>query len=1105
MLPSLSVIVPIYNVRAYLQECLDSLVNQSLNDLEVIMVDDGSTDGSGDIAKKYAALHDGFAYHRKKNGGLGQARNYGVKYAHGEYIAFLDSDDVVPKSAYRDMYVLGKEYDCDLVTGGVERFNSSGTSASGLHKKALLGAPRLTHITKTPSLFYDTTSTNKLFRRSFWIEKGFTFPEGVLYEDIPVAIPAHYKANKVAVLDATVYLWRTREGASSSITQRRLEEKNFKDRMTAIRSLDNFFIENNASCEQRLNKDKKTLDLDFLLYINKLDEADEAFRSYVVSEIAQYLNDVMPDALNQQRAINRIKYYYIQHEDIEGLLSVIRFQRRGEKTLSVWGNAEKGFYGRFPFKDAPRQLMSMTYEYAARGPWTRVDEMFIDDERIRIDGQVSLAQACVARRDESSIEVALVSRDDNSCACVGNACIQKAKSAAHQIRVSRDYRRVFIRNIKYGAFRASFSLSDVAALEDGVYCFEARYTYRGLVCAPVRLKVVQKAGHHVVRASNGKVVALVVGDYGDLRIAVWTPMKAFVGISDTNSDILRFETSGGRTNERFGSCSMENWAYFGINERQYVLREGRLVALFPDSWGKLAKGYLPKAAVSSSEQCDDGGIVSFSVALPKEAAGNLLDSRVFAVGQRFGRRIELKVSEDPSGSCAVAELDLRGPEVLSRARSDEYHFKLMCANGCSRPIVSASFVGEVGRLDIGRYRYKVSVEDFELILTIKALSIPLLGSKVKRKVVEETVYRLFRCLPLWKKAIVFESSWGDKTDCNPGALYDYIQEQHPDMRCYWLLNDRRIGLRGAGSIVQKRYSLSYYYVLARARFFVNNANFPDEFIKRPHQVEVQTMHGTPLKTLGLDVPGELSTDRKRKAFLRRCSRWDYLIVQGPAGEEITKSCYAYTRQYLRTGYPRNDMLHNAMHDGKRSDRKKALGLDPEKQFVLYAPTWRTRNHFDLKLDFDELISSCGDKFEYGIRVHQFAAKGFDPMGLNDRVHNFSNGVTMEDLLLVADVVITDYSSLMFDCSAMNLPMLFFVYDLEDYRDNLRGFNLDFVAEAPAPLLRSTAEVKDALDNMERITEEYKERYSAFRNKYCRYERGNAAEAVYSQVVKPVVI
>ena len=136
-----SVIIPIYNVEEYLEECLQSVVDQTLEDLQVIMVDDGSLDGSTDIAKKFASRYDHFEYVRQVNGGLGNARNTGVKYAKGKYIIFLDSDDIVPDDAYEKMYLAAEKNHSEMVVGSVARFNSKKDHVSNLHEIAFPSPP----------------------------------------------------------------------------------------------------------------------------------------------------------------------------------------------------------------------------------------------------------------------------------------------------------------------------------------------------------------------------------------------------------------------------------------------------------------------------------------------------------------------------------------------------------------------------------------------------------------------------------------------------------------------------------------------------------------------------------------------------------------------------------------------------------------------------------------------------------------------------------------------------------------------------------------------------------------------------------------------------
>ena len=263
-----SVIIPIYNVEEYLEECLQSVVDQTLEDLQVIMVDDGSLDGSTDIAKKFASRYDHFEYVRQVNGGLGNARNTGVKYAKGKYIIFLDSDDIVPDDAYEKMYLAAEKNHSEMVVGSVARFDSKKDHVSNLHEIAFRKYIDKTHITDNTDLIYDTTSWNKLILKEFWDRNHFEFPERILYEDIPVTIPMHYLANNVTMVQDVCYRWRIRDGANKSITQRADDFTNMRDRITVLRMVDKFFEENVKEQELWDAKYYKWLYIDLMIYVN---------------------------------------------------------------------------------------------------------------------------------------------------------------------------------------------------------------------------------------------------------------------------------------------------------------------------------------------------------------------------------------------------------------------------------------------------------------------------------------------------------------------------------------------------------------------------------------------------------------------------------------------------------------------------------------------------------------------------------------------------------------------------------------------------------------------------------------------------------------------
>ena len=306
----LSVVVPIYNVEDYLRSCLESIAEQTFDRLDVVLVDDGSPDRSGEIAEEFARGREGWRVLHVENGGLGRARNIGLDAAVADYVAFVDSDDVVPRDAYEMMMHAIEGSGSDIVSGGVLRYDGARTRPSGLHRRALPETRVATHVRAMPSLLYDTTAWNKIFRRQFLLEHGLRFPEGVYYEDIPLTVPAHYLARSVDVIEEPVYLWRERQTAEQSITQRRYEARNLVDRMAAVSSV-NEFLERTGEVEGKTLHDQKVLTLDMPLFLDVLHEGDDEFCDTLVRVFREYLADVDPAVVATLPAPRRLAYHLI--------------------------------------------------------------------------------------------------------------------------------------------------------------------------------------------------------------------------------------------------------------------------------------------------------------------------------------------------------------------------------------------------------------------------------------------------------------------------------------------------------------------------------------------------------------------------------------------------------------------------------------------------------------------------------------------------------------------------------------------------------------------------------------------------------------------------
>ncbi|HEX5916995.1 MAG TPA: glycosyltransferase family 2 protein [Nocardioides sp.] len=215
--PLLGVVIPAWGVEDYLDDCVSSLLAQTHRRWEAVIVDDGATDRTGEIADAWARRDRRISAVHSVNGGLGAARNLGLQHVRGDYVAFLDSDDVLPPTAYADLVGALTDSGSDFATGSIVRWEGDRLVEPPwmrrLHRPPLRGA----RIEERPELLGDVFAWNKVYRRSWWDARELSWPEGVRYEDQPTTTRAFLEGS-VDVLGEVVYRWRIRQG---SITQTR--------------------------------------------------------------------------------------------------------------------------------------------------------------------------------------------------------------------------------------------------------------------------------------------------------------------------------------------------------------------------------------------------------------------------------------------------------------------------------------------------------------------------------------------------------------------------------------------------------------------------------------------------------------------------------------------------------------------------------------------------------------------------------------------------------------------------------------------------------------------------------------------------------------------
>ncbi|MFJ9607181.1 CDP-glycerol glycerophosphotransferase family protein [Kitasatospora sp. NPDC101176] len=362
-----------------------------------------------------------------------------------------------------------------------------------------------------------------------------------------------------------------------------------------------------------------------------------------------------------------------------------------------------------------------------------------------------------------------------------------------------------------------------------------------------------------------------------------------------------------------------------------------------------------------------------------------------------------------------------------------------------------------------------------------------------------------------REAVLYDVFGGRGYADSPRAVHAELDRRSAPLEHLWVVDDAQAELP-PGVRAVRIWSPEWYRALATCRYLVGNTHFPDFLERRPGQVVVQTWHGSLLKRIAHDVDNPWLADHGYlDALDRETPQWSLLLSPSPFATPILRRAFRYHGEILEAGYPRNDVL-------ARPDRRTAaavrrrLGVPDGKRIVLYAPTWREDQQrgdgdgfrFDLRLDLDHARRLLGPDHVLLVRPHAHVREPLPGAG-DGFLYDCGDYPDPQELLLVADVLVTDYSSIMFDFAVTGRPVLFFTYDLEHYRDTLRGFYFDFEPQAPGPLVPTSAGLLRALrelaDGGPGLPPGYAERHRRFRAEHCALDDGGASRRVVDRMLE----
>lgn len=380
-----------------------------------------------------------------------------------------------------------------------------------------------------------------------------------------------------------------------------------------------------------------------------------------------------------------------------------------------------------------------------------------------------------------------------------------------------------------------------------------------------------------------------------------------------------------------------------------------------------------------------------------------------------------------------------------------------------------------------------------------------------------------------ERTVLFECFGGRQFGCSTRAIYERMLEdpRFADFSFVWSFKAAKLErfqdhplLKGKSNFVIRE-SKEYFETCAHAKYWITNTRIAEYITPKEDQVYVQCWHGTPLKRLGYDVEIETqaalnTTEELAERFGIDAKKWTYLLSPSPYTSLHLADAFGLEQErrpsvILEKGYPRNDRIVRTCADAdalaESINRFRAEHDIPSgKKLLLYAPTWRDDSYQagkgyvmeDTLLDFDALKKAIGSEWVVLFRAHYYIANSFDFSPYEGFVYDVSKTEDINDLYIIADALLTDYSSVFFDYANTKRPMLFFWPDWEHYANDIRGFYFN-LKELPGPQCYTTEEVASAILQINDYENRYGKEYQSFCKKFCPKDDGHAAERVIEAV------
>ncbi|HEX3929501.1 MAG TPA: CDP-glycerol glycerophosphotransferase family protein [Nocardioides sp.] len=1156
----LSIVVPCYQVEDFLDECLVSLRFQSYREVEIIVVDDGSPDRSGEIARRHARRDLRVRVVTRENGGLSAARNTGIDHARGEFLTFVDSDDVVTPEAYTSAIEALSESGSDFVLSCYDRLEGvrrvpAGTWIRAAHARRRLGVD----LDSYPEAMVNAVAWSKTYRRGFWDRAGLRFPEGRIYEDQPVSAAAFARARAFDVVPEISVSWRIRNDRSS-ISQSAWSSRNLAAHSDSVAA--SFEALREAGKERAVQiRALQLISFNMTFFTRHLVKGGEEFWSL--------LREAVLDLVGR---VSREEFVHSVGAQDKVLVELIAGGRRDAAVeyIENWGGDPK----RFATRRSPEGIR-------VELPLT---EGLPDDVTILSDAQLELVSRLmrvVWKDDELTVAGWSYIRNIDLEANPPEALLELVSAdGATRIPLETelyDEPRVDVLavhwhcNYRLGGWRAKVPVDQIPADREQEWSLEVTMTAAG-VRRTSRLRDISMAGsssvqqtqvspggvaHTVQRGDERQSVVRVVhhptyavsqevSAEGTATIVfrAGSPDRVVVNHIDSERRELLTATPeptghDGEWRVRLDLAALptprSNTTSYGAVTRPLRIRvrqrDGRWTPLLAPPSTDTSPAVVAGPGRPRRLTRGKGGELEVMDLVPVATSYALTDETL---------TVQVHATGNLSAyTPTLSSLDLEVPGEMRRERDGAYTLTF--------PLVGPRW-GYDG-LALPRNRYGVLLRAagddreqdlpitpssplldrlpadehttlFRSLVEVVANRPPMLTLNVQEPLADDVrgqrnQFRLRNQAKVEEAtadSVFFRALYSEVANCNMLGVHHELGRRGSSLTRYWSVRDRSVPVP-EGGIGLVEGTPEWHEALATSRYVMVNVHQPEWYEKPRGQVLIQTMHGYPYKVMGHEwwekggfPAGQINS------FDRRARAWDYFVSPATYATPLLRAAFldpaGATPKILEIGYPRNDILQSDEAPTIRDRVRKVLGIADGQRVVMYAPTFRDYMSADdmaaERIDFfdvDRAARELGPSYTFLVRGHAFNARAGGRHEGGAHIVDVTGHPDINDLILASDAAVLDYSSLRFDYALVDRPMIFLVPDLEKY-DAVRGGVIPFGPTAPGPQVATTREVIALVRDLAGLTRRTAAARATFRRDYADLDDGHASARLVDAVFRP---